>query len=69
MDYPVQSPFVVLSVDPTVGLPEMTGGLMLTGTPLVTTAVGLEVAVAEPAEFVAVTLTRSVKPASAATTV
>jgi hypothetical protein len=52
---------------PCCAVPEIVGGAVLTGGVGAgwTTAVGAEVALAEPAEFVAVTTTRTVEPTSA----
>jgi hypothetical protein len=49
--------------------PETAGGDVFTGAPLVTGPVVAEYAVAEPAEFIAVTATRSPAPTSAGATV
>ena len=69
---PLQVPFVVVSVEPTVVVPEITGGAELVGASSAggasaTVAVWAEVAEAEPALLAAVTTTCSFCPASAAT--
>jgi hypothetical protein len=69
---PVQVPRNAVTACPTRGVPEIEGATVLTG-PLadgadVTTAVAVELLVAEPAAFVAVTSTCSLDPTSAATT-
>ena len=52
---PVHVPFVVLSVDPSTGDPEMSGSAVFTGADgSVTTAVCAESALAEPSAFEAV---------------
>ena len=65
---PVHVPVVAVSVEPWVAKPEIVGSAEFTGTPEppdeVTTAVALELALVEPLEFVAVTLTRRVEPTS-----
>jgi hypothetical protein len=61
-----QEPAVAVSVCPTCAVPEIVGTAVFSGArPLSTTAVAPEVALAEPSEFVAVTVTRSLRPASA----
>lgn len=60
-------PLVVVKVAPTAGAPDITGTAVFEGG-RVTAAVLAEVAVAEPAEFVPVTLSRKVLPASAVCT-
>ena len=59
-----------MRVTPTFAAPVITGRLVFAGvTAAMTTAVCAEVAVAEPALFVAVTVTRARRPTSAATSV
>ena len=67
---PVQPPAPALSVWPSRAVPEIVGGAVFTGDDEVawTTAVGVELAVAEPTELVAVTTTRTVAPTSALVT-
>ncbi len=63
---PLQLPGLAVRVWPLCGVPEIVGGWVLTGgvdCPC-TTAVGLDVAVACPATFEAVTATRRVEPTS-----
>ena len=64
VDVPVQVPFVVDSVCPEIAVPETTGATVFAGA-VVTTAVELEFADAEPAVFVPVTTQRMVSPAYA----
>ena len=68
---PLQVPSVVVRVEPTVVVPEITGGAELSapaaGGAVATVAVWAEVAEAEPALLAAVTTTCSFCPASAAT--
>jgi len=57
------------SVEPTAGVPLIAGAATSVGAvPDETTAVAAEVAIPDPAEFDAVTVTRTVAPASAAAT-
>jgi hypothetical protein len=57
-----------VSVEPTVGVPEMLGAFVGVGAEVLeTTADGADVALPEPLEFFAVTVTRSVCPTSAVT--
>ena len=65
---PRQVPGRAVSCEPTAGVPVTVGATVLTGLLEPTTAVAAEVAVAEPAEFVAVTASRSVDPVSAPAT-
>ena len=67
---PVQPPAPALSVWPARAVPEIVGGAVLTGADEVarTAVVGVELAVAEPTELVAVTVTRRVAPTSALVT-
>ncbi len=66
---PLHSPLLAASVWPSCGSPETTGGAVFDGGSAVTAAVGVELASAEPAEFVAVTSTRSLAPTSSWTAV
>ena len=67
---PVHVPWASVSTCPLLAVPEIVGATVLTGEPAApaTTPVGEESALLAPAEFVAVTLTRSVEPESAAWT-
>src|SRR5512132_308969 len=64
---PDQLPGSAVKVCPSTGVPEIVGGDVFTGAASapVTVAVAAEVAVLEPTEFVAVTVTRIVEPTSA----
>src|ERR671932_2048111 len=64
---PLQLPGSAVSVWPSCALPEMVGGDVFAGAvaAAVTTAVCAELALLEPTELVAVTVTRSVEPTSA----
>jgi hypothetical protein len=68
---PVHDPSLIVSVCPLTALPDTTGSDVLTGAAGAdtTTAVATESAVADDAEFVAVTRTRTVEPTSPATSV
>jgi hypothetical protein len=55
---PVHVPEVAESVSPSLGVPETVGRDVFSGLPSETTAVGAEVALAEPSELLAVTETR-----------
>ena len=64
-------PVDAVSVEPTATVPEIDGSAVLTGALAAgaeTTAVGAEVAEADPSVFVAVTATRRVVPTSAGCT-
>jgi hypothetical protein len=61
---PVQVPFVVVSVCPSCGVPEITGSAVFATGIAVTTELALLVAVWVPAVFVAVTTTRTRRPIS-----
>ena len=63
---PVHVPWFTLSVEPSCVVPLITGGVVLTGGSAVVTELAGDVAVAEPALLVAVTLTRVSCPTSAA---
>jgi hypothetical protein len=59
-------PVLAWSVEPTIGVPLIDGMPVAVGdAPAETTPVGAEFAVPDPAEFDAVTVTRTVAPASA----
>jgi hypothetical protein len=60
----LHEPIDVESVWPCVVVPEIAGSVVFAGGRPETTAVGLEVALAEPAELLAVTTKRMVEPAS-----
>ena len=63
---PLQLPWLAVRVEPACGVPEMLGAAVFVGAVgLEITAEGAEVAWAEPPPFVAVTVERSVCPASA----
>jgi hypothetical protein len=68
---PTHEPVVALNCWPTIGLPEIVGGVVLAGCPplVATTAVGFESALALPSALLAVTRNRSVDPRSAETAV
>ena len=63
---PFQVPGDPLRRDPFLALPEIEGGDVLRGGAAATRPLGLDVAVLEPAEFCAVTATRSRRSTSAA---
>jgi hypothetical protein len=56
---PLQVPAVAVKVCPSMGVPEMVGRDVFSGLPSETIALGAEVAVAEPSELVAITVTRN----------
>jgi len=67
---PLHVPVFAVRVELTEGVPEMLGAEVGVGAVVLeTTAVGADVALAEPLEFFAVTVTRSVCATSAATAV
>src|SRR5581483_2740089 len=61
---PIHVPWSAVSVCCATALPLIVGGAVFTARAAVTTAVGSEVAVASPASFEAVTVTRTVLPTS-----
>jgi len=66
---PFQAPVEAVRVWPISAVPVIVGRVVFAGTSTAwTTAVGADAAVAEPTAFCAVTLTRSVEPASAPVT-
>jgi hypothetical protein len=64
-----QLPFVAVSVSPCPALPEITGSALFAGAGGSTTAVGIEVALADPPALLAVTVTSIVLPTSLDTAV
>jgi len=62
---PVQVPFVVVSVPPSIAEPEIAGATVLAGPDGAMVALAAELAAREPAAFVAVTRSRIVAPTSA----
>jgi hypothetical protein len=61
---PVHSPFAAVNVCPACAVPEIVGGAVLAGAAATTTSVSADVAVLDPAEFDAVTSTRTDAPTS-----
>jgi hypothetical protein len=59
-----QLPRSTVRIEPSMNVPRILGGDVFVGGSPEMTAVGAEVAEAEPAEFVAVTTTRIVRPTS-----
>ena len=64
---PFQRPLLVLSLEPCAAVPETVGGAAIAGAEpfAATTALGPDVALLLPSEFVAATATHSVWPMSA----
>ncbi len=65
---PTQVPLADVRVCPSLAVPVIAGSTVFTGGPVVITAVAALVALAAPAEFVAVTTTRMVLPTFALAT-
>jgi hypothetical protein len=67
---PSHDPFTAVRIDPTCGVPVIVGARVIAGAAAAETiAVGADVEDADPSAFVAVTVTRRVRPTSAAAAV